>query len=414
MAVATFPRQSSTLQGAIRALDGWLLAWRFVATPLGRDPRLDLLRGFCVFAMVVNHIGGTSWLYTLTGGNVGPVTAAEAFVFLSGLVLGIVSRKRLMKDGLRSAVRSTLRRAVTLYLTTVALTLIFLGLTAATDLSLWVDRGLLGEIESWPLLIGSVAALRFSWHGTDILALYTLLLAASPLALVLLAWRRPYLLLLLSWSVWLGYQLAPEALVLPWRIEHAATFPFAAWQALFFSALVLGYCRQEVAAWFAHESARPDGVGLVTRLGLGAAAIGLVLLGIALTTEHAHAMPGVTSLASGSALPLLSADLFDKPSLGLGRIAAFVSLAVAAYLTVTLFWRPIERLTGWLLIPLGQASLYAYVVHLFLILAAYNVPPYVGSTQEGWQLHNTLGQLALVLLLWVMVKRKVLFGLIPR
>ena len=67
-----------------------------------------------------------------------------------------------------------------------------------------------------------------------------------------------------------------------------------------------------------------------------------------------------------------------------------------------------------LLIPLGQASLYAYAVHLFIIVLAYNVPPYVGSDQAGWELHNTVGQLLLVLLVWAMVKRKVLFGIIPR
>ena len=123
---------------------------RFVATPIGRDPRLDLLRGFCVFAMIVDHIGGTSWLYALTGGNRGPVTAAEGFVFLSGLVLGIVSRRRVSRDGLRAAVRSSLGRAWTLYSLTVTLTLIFVGLTAGTELAIWVDRSLLGDIKNWP------------------------------------------------------------------------------------------------------------------------------------------------------------------------------------------------------------------------------------------------------------------------
>ena len=28
-----------------------------------RDLRVDLLRGFCIFAMVVDHFGGDSWLY---------------------------------------------------------------------------------------------------------------------------------------------------------------------------------------------------------------------------------------------------------------------------------------------------------------------------------------------------------------
>ena len=36
---------------------------------------------------------------------------------------------------------------------------------------------------------------------------------------------------------------------------------------------------------------------------------------------------------------------------------------------------------------------------LFVIVLAYNVPPYVGSDQPGWELHNTIGQLLLVLLI---------------
>ena len=73
MAVATVPHQNWNPWGALHALELLLGSMRFVATPIGRDPRLDLLRGFCVFAMIVDHIGGSSWLYALTGGNTGPV-----------------------------------------------------------------------------------------------------------------------------------------------------------------------------------------------------------------------------------------------------------------------------------------------------------------------------------------------------
>src|SRR3954453_10690364 len=115
MAVATAPRQLWTSHGLLTTLESLLAACRYVAAPVGRDPRLDLLRGFCVFAMVVDHVGGASWLYALTGGNRGPVTAAEGFVLPSGLVLGIVSRQRLTRTGLRAAIRATLSRALTLY-----------------------------------------------------------------------------------------------------------------------------------------------------------------------------------------------------------------------------------------------------------------------------------------------------------
>ena len=249
MAITVAPRPASSLRGAFVALDGLLLACRYVAAPVGRDPRLDLLRGFCVFAMIVDHIGGTSWLYALTGGNTGPVTAAEGFVFLSGLVLGIVSRQRVLKAGLGGAIRSTLARAWTLYWLTVALTLAFVGLTVTTDLSLWVDRSLFAEVTSWPALVVAIALVKFTWNGTDILALYALLLLAAPLAIFLLSegkWRE---LLAGSWLLWLFYQLAPDQVVLPWRIEHATIFPVAAWQVLFVSALVVGYHRAELAAW---------------------------------------------------------------------------------------------------------------------------------------------------------------------
>src|SRR5829696_5274322 len=132
MAVASYPRQNWASCSVLHALESLLASMRFVAAPVGRDPRLDLLRGFCVFAMIVDHIGGTSWLYALTGGNRGPVTAAEGFVFLSGLVLGMVSRRRVSRDGLGPAIRSALARAWTLYGLTVVLTLIFLGLTVGT------------------------------------------------------------------------------------------------------------------------------------------------------------------------------------------------------------------------------------------------------------------------------------------
>jgi hypothetical protein len=50
-----------------------LRAWSYAAatdSSAGHDLRLELLRGFAVFAMVADHIGGeTSWLYAVTGSD---------------------------------------------------------------------------------------------------------------------------------------------------------------------------------------------------------------------------------------------------------------------------------------------------------------------------------------------------------
>ena len=71
---ATRPAQSLTPAGVLRSLR----AWRYEGGK--RDLRLDLLRGFAVFAMVVDHIGGPfSPFYLITGGNRFFVSAAEAY-----------------------------------------------------------------------------------------------------------------------------------------------------------------------------------------------------------------------------------------------------------------------------------------------------------------------------------------------
>src|SRR5881392_4432615 len=83
-----------------------------------RDLRLDLLRGFCIFAMVVDHFGGDSWLYAVTGGNRFYVSAAEGFIFISGFVMGQAYRTKRDRAGLTAAMTEALRRARTLYVAT--------------------------------------------------------------------------------------------------------------------------------------------------------------------------------------------------------------------------------------------------------------------------------------------------------
>src|ERR687894_1954450 len=87
--------------GAVRTAVQSLRGWRYVAEGK-RDLRFDLLRGFAVFAMVVDHLGGASWLYALTGGNRFLVSAAEGFVLISGVVAGIVYGARARAGGLRA------------------------------------------------------------------------------------------------------------------------------------------------------------------------------------------------------------------------------------------------------------------------------------------------------------------------
>src|SRR5689334_1908406 len=122
-----------------------------------RDLRVDLLRGFCIFAMVVDHMGGDSWLYALTGGNRFYVSAAEGFIFISGFVMGTTYLGRTERVGLVGGMVDALKRARTLYLATVALTLIFSALYLYTDIVLWTGRDFGLGIETFDEIV--VAAL---------------------------------------------------------------------------------------------------------------------------------------------------------------------------------------------------------------------------------------------------------------
>src|SRR5215212_6641861 len=89
-----------------------------------RDLRFDLLRGFAVIAMITDHVGGErSFLYLLTGGDRFFVSAAEGFVFLSGLLMGMVNGGLIHRGNVNGALAKVLRRAGMLYGLTVGLTL---------------------------------------------------------------------------------------------------------------------------------------------------------------------------------------------------------------------------------------------------------------------------------------------------
>lgn len=364
-----------------------------------RDLRVDLLRGFCIFAMVVDHFGGDSWLYAITGGNRFYVSAAEGFIFISGFIMGQAYRTKRDRVGLPAAMSDALKRARTLYLATVALTLIFSALFLYTDISLWTGRDFGLGIDSWQEITVATLTLHYTYHGTDILAMYTILLMISPLILLLLTVGEWWLVLVASWLLWLAYQVYPEAAAIPWYIRHGENFPIAAWQVLFVTGHVLGFYREALTSWL-HYFKRLR--------------VFLVAIGLAITL-------GLISLAWGAESGFFDlnsnvlTDSFFKVPLRPARIIAFLSVAIAAYTMATYLWVPLRRVVGWLMLPLGQAALYSYIVHFFLIVLVYNLTPLLAALPADVpeEAVTTLLQMGVVLLLWALVRKRVLFGIIP-
>jgi hypothetical protein len=361
-----------------------------------RDLRLDFLRGFCAFAMVVDHLGGASFLYPFTGGNTFFVSAAEGFIFLSGLLVGLIYGPRVRRDGLAAVQLHLLRRAFTLYLVTLGLTFTFVGLSRLADMP-WLQ-----DVEPFtPQLVISLLTLHRTYYLVDVMLLYTLLLAIAPLAVLLLDAGRTWIVVAISAGLWALYQWAPDAVQVPWPIVHNDTFQVTAWQLWFFGGMVIGYHRGRI--WSA-LSRLPR---LPTVLALLILAAGLV----ALRLSNGAPLAVIMGMPEGQAALDL---LFDKHVVRPGRLLAFAVFFPLLYLALTELWRPLARALGWLMIPFGQNALYVYAMHLFAVYLSALLLPYVPGFDRfsAWQ--NTPVQLAAVLLIWVMVKREVLFDVIPR
>jgi len=347
-----------------------------------RDLRLDLLRGFAVIAMVTDHIGGErSWLYMITGGDAFFVSAAEVFVFISGLLMGIIYAGVIARQGLGAALMKSLQRAWTLYLMTVTLTLTFMILSA--QLGLGWDSEMTGAI--WSDLLVSVLTFHRTFYLTDILLLYTLLVLAAVPVLVLLVHTRTALVLAGSWGLWLFWQLAPQHAQFPWSIVGNSVFNFPAWQALFVTAIVIGYHRQRLEQYLARISGH-----LV--LGISGTFVAVVI-GMYIIVFLDPSFPHV----------MLVERLFGKVDLRIGRLLVFAGFFTFAFGLVTLAWAPIRCALGWLLLPLGQDALSAYILHLFVAALAVKVKPLVFATSPATPMENTAFQLAGIAFIWTVI-----------
>ncbi len=373
----------------------WALQWSYASRDK-RDLRVDLLRGFAVFMMVVDHLGGSSWLYLITGGNAFFTSGAEAFVFISGLVVGMVYGSIALKEGLKSARIKALKRALTLYKLTVVLTLgfatfsLFFGLPWARDL----------QISNPLYFVLDVLLLRRTMYLVDIPLMNALLLLLTPVGLWLLVTKRSAWLVAASGILWLAFQLFPVQAQFPWPIIGNTTFNLSAWQLLFFVGMTIGFHREKVSRRLNRIPRLP--YFLLT----GALLIFLIDL---------HSANGAVS----EFLPGLNAqsfigELFQKSALAPGRLVASFIVFQFAYLAATLLWKPIYKALGWLLLPLGQNSLYCYSMHVVLIGLFYSALPRLPFDILTIGTLNTSLQLVVVLGIWTMTRSQFLFKVVPR
>lgn len=385
-----------------------------------RDARMDMLRGMAIVFVVVNHVGISSAFQLLTQETIGVVSGAELFVLLSGVILGMVHGPRAGLE-LGEVVGRTGKRAWTLYVTALAVVLSVYALSllpfinaaavttftgqggsAAAGTTYDLYAGMDGLLQFPPPqgLIPALLLLQIGPWQFNIMGLYVILLLVSPLILAALARRLAWLVLTASLALYTAGSVFRFRL-LPSQFEDS--FPLLVWQVLFILGVVAGYYRNRLVGWFSHPRRRLFLAGCL--LAAAAAAV-FSWTGPYLT----NGLDVRLGLLPEQTFRQIYDGFFNRTYLGAGRLLNVLLITIALYTLLSAYWKPLEKALGWFLIPLGQATLYVFIMHVFLILAVANVP----LLREGHLWLNTAAYVLLFGILWGMVKTRFLFRLIPR
>ncbi|MEM9564265.1 MAG: OpgC domain-containing protein [Actinomycetota bacterium] len=329
--------------------------WRY-ADGGRRDLRLDLLRGYALAAMSVNHLGlSNSLFHRVSGQSSFLISAAEAFLFISGYTIGWISVGRPPGD---NEARLWSRTWV-LYLATTGVTLGMILVALHTDLALWAGFEA-GDFAGPFDAIGQAATLRLAVGGVDILVAYILfLLATIPAIRAIERGRSVQVAVAVGGAYALSQLASPEAMVLGFASFRAviANAP------LFLGGLLLGYHRSAIAEAWRRIPGR--------RLADGVAVVLAVVLGVL----HARGWQDWPAIGD-----LLTAGNPEEPLwVRESELPVWPLLVVGLYLRVgwliaDRLWEPLRRTVGPVLLPLGQASLFTFVAHLVAIPVFLNLP----------------------------------------
>jgi len=211
--------------------------------PVGRCESLDTVRGLLLVVMALNHI--PSVLAPLTQQPLGFATAAEGFVFIAGLVVGLVYGGRWERQGPYATTRSLLARAGVIYQAHLACVFgIFAWMVLyASDhatAQLPVASPWIWFQKPWSSWLATL--LLVNQPGLlDVLPTYCGLIAITPLVLGELAKGRKWRLLAITilWWAATNYFDPPRPTVI--GVINTGAFNFGAWQLLYVIGVMAGH-----------------------------------------------------------------------------------------------------------------------------------------------------------------------------
>lgn len=356
----------------------------------------DLLRGFFIFVIIVDHLQRwPSHFSYITGEGRLWVSAAEGFFIISGLLIGYLRGYKQSTLPMRSIAKLLWKRAATLYVWSVIITFIAVALVQAFH----GNPTLLPKLPEVPTnslgYIWQVLSQQYVFDWIYFLRLYWIMLAMSPLAIWALRSRWWWLVPAISGAIY-------------WATLSSDS-PEAAlqWQLLFFGAATFGFKLETLRKWW-HSHKR---MAIAISVGLITATVATMML----SYFWVHGWDSVESGKSGLSYESYVNTRtwldpwFSKSPLAIGRVGLAVVWFGGMLAIFHALRRPISRWLGWLLRPFGGQSLTAYCLQAVLLcLVQFWIPI---STNR---FINAAITIATVLLVWLLLKLPVIQKVLPR
>jgi hypothetical protein len=354
-----------------------------VSAKSNRIQAFDVIRGFFLLVILIDHIELYPSIFDLfTGRGRLFVSAAEGFFFMSGLLVGLVYKRRLAL-GMKFIFKKMWRRATELYVGSVILSLLFTYWAIASNHP-EIKEGLPSPIH-WGHIIQQTLLMRYGYGWADFLDRFALLMFIAPLAFYLIAkgrWRIMLALSLITWAL------------------RGGNFTLG-WQLIFNSGILIGFYWYEIRQRV--RSIAPKLRRNIKRV---------MLLTTAVTFGFSYASVYLLSLLNqhySSLTPWLrhltftwnnyNADIWvytQKWTMGPLRVVLFFLWFAALFYLVEKYHTGISRRTRGIIELIGRNSLFVYITHAFIVFV---FQLFIPSPTSLWQ--NFLITLAALSLLIV-------------
>jgi len=319
-----------------------------------RIVEFDVLRGWFLINILINHIelypNGFDYF---TGRGRLFVSAAEGFFFMSGLLVGLVYKRRL-QFGMRFIFKKMWYRALELYVGSVVLTLLFT--LAAIHLKPDIKYGLPSLPINWVHTLKETFLMRYGFGWADFLDRFAILMLIAPFAFYLLNRGKLWLVVALSLGAWLF---------------RGQSFTVS-WQIIFIGGMVIGYHWQQLMQRW--QSLKPQ---TQHRVKLGV--IWLSLLSFIISYLSVYMLSVLNERLSAWPQWLQHLTLHwnvanewvwqfaQKWTMGPLRIVLFGLWFWAMFMLVRRFYKPLTKYSRGSIELLGQNSLFVYIAHAFIV-----------------------------------------------